>query len=82
MEAVHTNPELASLLPFVRPFHGKDSVDDDGVARICQGEGSEQGDNLLQLFFSLLVRRPDSGDSLGEVAHAGGCDHASVCLVG
>ena len=47
MEALHTNPELASLLPFVRLFYGKDSkyvwYDDDGLSHeICQGEGGRR----------------------------------------
>ena len=58
MEALHTNPELASLLPFVRLFHGKDSkcvwYDDDGLSHeICQGEGGEQGDPLMPALYAL-----------------------------
>ena len=58
MEALHTNPELASLLPFVRLFNGKDSkyvwYDDDGLSHeICQGEGSEQGDPLMPALYAL-----------------------------
>ena len=58
MEALHTNPELASLFPFVRLFHGKNSkyvwYDDDGLSHeICQGEGGEQGDPLMPSFFAL-----------------------------
>ena len=48
MEALHTDPQLASLLPFVRLFHGKDSrfvwYDDDGLSHETrQGEGGRAG---------------------------------------
>ena len=58
MEALHPNPELASLLPFVRLFYGKDSkyvwYDDDGLSHeICQGERGEQGDPLMPALYAL-----------------------------
>ena len=48
LEALHNNPVLVPLLPFVRTFYGKNSTyvwyDDEGVPHeISQGEGGEQG---------------------------------------
>ena len=48
----------ASPLPFVRQFYGSPSTywwdDDDGLTHeIAQGQGGEQGDALMSLFFSL-----------------------------
>ena len=48
LEALHNNPALAPLLPFVRTFYGKNSTyvwyDDEGVPHeISQGEGASKG---------------------------------------
>ena len=58
LEALHNNPALAPLLPFVRTFYGKNSTyvwyDDEGVPHeISQGEGGEQGDPLMPALFAL-----------------------------
>ena len=58
LEALHNNPALAPLLPFVRTFYGKNSTyvwyDDEGVPHeISQGEGGEQGDPLMPALYAL-----------------------------
>ena len=57
LEALHNNPALVPLLPFVRTFCGRptslweDEVGD--TQEIPQGEGSEQGDSLVPALYAL-----------------------------
>ena len=58
LESLHSVPEGAEALQFVRMFHGQHSrylwEDEEGtVHTIDQGEGGEQGDVLMPLLFSL-----------------------------
>ena len=58
LEALHTNPALAPLIPFVKMFYGKDSTyvwyDDDGVPHeILQGVGGDQKDPLMPALCAL-----------------------------